>query len=511
MCLVLIVGIAAGARLYKLDLMEFKDDEAMLYDLALRHARGQAFMLRGLPSSFGGHESPLNVYLFALPCLLRENPVFVAGCVAALNAVGILFAYFIGRELGGVAAGLAAGLLFSASPWAVTYSRKIWPISLLPFCGSLGLWCFVRLCRTGRVRYVLALGALLSAMTQIHYSAAPLILIAPASVIMAARTRRRELMRRWLLGGALFVALFVPFMLGEARVGFVDIRQLARGYACVQRPPAPLRDKLMSATYALGMLSRAGFAYNLVLPIRRGDRVRLEGDANEFYKRVRSFPSGMAAGFILFGWGVIVALRRGRGEPILFSPVIWLMLIPLASLALPKRVHPHYFALTFPSQFVLAGLGASDLTRLLRRRIFVGRMIVAVFIGWATLDSLAFYGQFMAFIEKHGGSTGEYGICYRWKRALADDMARLAGNAPVTVEDFSHPIACPLAFRVLLKRRGIRAVDRVADADSTFVITNAHRERIVLPSEWRKNLAAQTDHPPLRLYQFKGLAQSGGQ
>ncbi|HID20821.1 MAG TPA: hypothetical protein EYP14_00255, partial [Planctomycetaceae bacterium] len=62
-CLALIIAIGAGMRLYKLDLMEFKDDEAMLYDLGLRHARGQTLMLRGPPSSFGGYESPLNLYL----------------------------------------------------------------------------------------------------------------------------------------------------------------------------------------------------------------------------------------------------------------------------------------------------------------------------------------------------------------------------------------------------------------------------------------------------------------
>ena len=237
-CLTLILAAGAAVRLHRLDLMEFKDDEGLLYDLALQHARGETFMLTGLPNSFGGYESPLNLYVLALPCLIRGSPMFCAGFVAMLNVCAIYVAYLIGRQLGSVRAGLAAAILFAASPWAIAYSRKIWPISLVPLCGSLGLLCFVRLCQARRTRDILGLSAILSAMIQVHYSAGPLILTAPASILMCPRDQRKLLARRWGWGALLFVGVLSPFLAGQIRSRFSDVRQLFRGYALEKRPPA---------------------------------------------------------------------------------------------------------------------------------------------------------------------------------------------------------------------------------------------------------------------------------
>ena len=502
-CLALILLAGAGVRLHRLDLMEFKDDEAMLFDLSLQHARGEMFRLKGLPSTFGGTESPLNLYIFTLPCLVSDSPLFCAGCVAVLNVLAIFLTYHIGCRLGGVRAGLAAALLFAVSPWAIAYSRKIWASSLLPFCGSLGLLCFVRLCRSVRTRDVLGLSAALSVMTQVHYSAGPLILSVPASLLLVSRERRRRLARRWLWGGMVFVGLLAPFLVGQLLTGFADLRQLFRGYALEKRPPAPMYRKVKSTGYAAGMLSRGGFAYHLVLPVRRGDAVRIEGDADRFYADARCLPGAVMVGLIFLGWGLIRAVSLGRRDPVLLAPVLWLLLIPAASLALTKRIHPHYFAASYPAQFVLAGLGVGNLMTGFARRKRALRWIVAAALAWTACDSLGFYGQFLSFIERSGGSIGEYGICYRLKRQAADDIARAAAGEPVAVRDFSHPIACPLAFRVLLEARGVQVVDQEAEANSTFVITNSRYPRVTLPAEWRTHLVSQTDRAPLRLYEFR--------
>jgi len=63
----LILALAALLRLGWPGLTEFKRDEAHLYALALDVAELRAFPLRGISSSVGLPNPPINVYLFALP------------------------------------------------------------------------------------------------------------------------------------------------------------------------------------------------------------------------------------------------------------------------------------------------------------------------------------------------------------------------------------------------------------------------------------------------------------
>ena len=504
-CLTLILVAGAAVRLHRLDLMEFKDDEGLLYDLALQHARGETFMLTGLPVTFGGHDSPLNLYIFALPCLIRQSPLFCAGSMAVLNALAVCLSYLIARRLGGVRAGLAAALLFSASPWAIAYSRKIWPISLMPFCGAVGLLCFVRLCQSRRIRDILGLSAVLSVMTQVHYSAGPLILTAPASILLCPRDQRNRLARRWGWGALLFVGVLSPFLAGQIRSGFSDIRQLLRGYALEKRPPALMRYKLKSTAYAAGMLSRGDFAYHLELPVRRGETVRLEGEADEFYGSLRSLPGAMSMGFALLGWGLLVSIRRSRQDRAFAAPMLWLLLIPLASLALTKRIHPHYYAAAYPAQFVLAGIGFADVSGLLLTKGKRLGWLAAAALIWPAADGFLFYEQFLSLIDSHGGSAGEYGICYRVKRDVADEIARQAHGHPVALRDQSHVIGCSVAFRVLLTERGVEVVGQPSEAGSAFLVASSRTAPLTFPPEWQKHLVSVTDHPPLRLYHFRGL------
>jgi len=504
-CLTLILVTGAVVRLYRLDLMEFKDDEARLYDFALQHARGEIFMLAGMPISFGGRCSALPMYVFAIPCAIGREPVACVRFAAVLNMLAVYLAYLAGCGLEGRRTGLCAALIFSLSPWAIAYSRELWPMTLIPVGGALALLCLVRLLRSDRFRYVLGMSAVLSIMTQIHPSAGPLVLTAPLSFLRGPRERRWRLVRQWGWGSLLFLALFAPFLAGQATMGFGDVKRTVKAYGAEDRPRALLRYKLQSTGYALGMLSRGGFSYNLVLFVRRGGALQLEGDADEFCENLRSLPGALAIGFGLLGWGFLVAIWRSRRDPVFAAPVLWLVLIPLASLTLPKRIHPHYYTATYPAQFILAGLGFSSLFDMLRRRSQRLARLAATVLVLTACDGLLFYGQFLSLIERHGGSTGEYGICYNRKRAVADDIARLARGHPVIVRDCSHPIPCPLAFRVLLKERGVQMTERLQDADSVFLIANSRFPCTDLPAKWRQFLVAQTAHPPLRLYQFRGV------
>ncbi len=70
-------------RFSHLDLLEFKDDEAVAAYLALKFLKGGGLPLAGLISSIGASNPPLFIYLLAPLFCVSGNLVFVSACIAA--------------------------------------------------------------------------------------------------------------------------------------------------------------------------------------------------------------------------------------------------------------------------------------------------------------------------------------------------------------------------------------------------------------------------------------------
>ncbi|KAB2866042.1 MAG: hypothetical protein F9K46_03125 [Anaerolineae bacterium] len=70
-----ILLLAAFLRLHAPGITEFKRDEATLSRLALNLAQGEDFPVLGIGSSVGFPNSPINVYLLAIPYAAGNNPI----------------------------------------------------------------------------------------------------------------------------------------------------------------------------------------------------------------------------------------------------------------------------------------------------------------------------------------------------------------------------------------------------------------------------------------------------
>jgi len=137
----LILLLAAGLRLTRLGLAEFKYDEATTARSALAIAREGQFPALGMVSSLGPHNPPLMSYVLALPLAVSQDPRLATGWIAFLGVVAVGLTYWIGRAYFNWRVGALAALLFAASPWAVLHSRKIWaqniPALTLVFVAAL--------------------------------------------------------------------------------------------------------------------------------------------------------------------------------------------------------------------------------------------------------------------------------------------------------------------------------------------------------------------------------------
>ncbi|NLF14576.1 MAG: hypothetical protein GX597_22530, partial [Anaerolineaceae bacterium] len=178
--------------------------------LALGIVEGRAFPLWGTQSSVGVYLPPLADYLYALPLVLWKSPLSAVLFTGLLNLAGVVLTWWTARRYWGVLAGLVAGALFAANPWAVFYSRQIWQPDLMPplamACVATGYAGFLE----GRRWAVGAHLALLAAATMTHFTG---LALAPVSAALFLIGRRRLPWREVAGGVALGGLLAAPYAL----------------------------------------------------------------------------------------------------------------------------------------------------------------------------------------------------------------------------------------------------------------------------------------------------------
>lgn len=357
-CFLLVLAIAAIARLGWPGLTEFKADEARLLALAYDMAGGQ-FAFRGISSSVGFPNFPMSVWLYALPSLLWQHPYAATLFTGLLNTLAVAGCYWFVRRYWGVPAALAAALLLAVSPWPIIFSRKIWAQNLLPLfvMGWAGSATLALVERKSRLLWLHFL--CLAVAVQIHLATAALV---PATAVFLAAFWRRVDWRQVGLGMLAGGATAVPFLIylwqnrgaaslpvllsgsgSQAVVNLesfrltvllslgVEIHSLA-GPVAYERYLGQLPPGLGSIAYALwAILIMGGMALAVHNAIRYR-RVSAATAPHAFLTRVQA-----EAGFVV---------------------LVWLLLPPLFFLRQSTPIFIHYFIPTLPAQYILAGVFA---------------------------------------------------------------------------------------------------------------------------------------------------------
>lgn len=349
----LILLLAGALRMGRPDLTEFKRDEAALYRLALDVAEFKAFPVRGIGSSVGVPNTPISVYLFALPLFLWKSPLAATLFVGALNTASVALAYALARRYWGVRPALLSALLYAAAPWAVLYSRKLWAQDLLPLFVVGHVFTALLTFVEGRRRWLIPHLALLALAVQIHYAGA---VLAPLTGLLLMVYWRRvdwRLMGWGALAAALLAAPFAWYLVTE----LLDQASLTALLELTGRPAVYSADSVWLATLvALGLE-----AHSPAGPAAFRD----------FLATVPDFtPLLMAGGGVLAAGAGLVLWRARPGAPRSVADqaglvlAAWLVLPVLFFLRHATPIYPHYFILFFPAPYLLAGLALdAGLTR----------------------------------------------------------------------------------------------------------------------------------------------------
>lgn len=371
-----VLALAAYFRLRGLAHSEMGSDQSILYSIAMTWVNGGALPLAANKSSAGIMNPPLIEYLIGLPLMLRTTLLSAVGFQALMGVAAVLALYLYTASLFGRRVALLAAFLFAVNPWAVYYSRFVWNPNPIPLFSTLLLGSLLASVAGGRHPIHLALALLwLAAVTQLHLSALALIPVVGLVLLIfhkrwrAAGEQNDAWKGLWplLLGGALFLLLYVPFIIYEAAVGFADVQAAWSALRGGQATPTGSGQAVVNAAswlLALDLGTGAGFS--------RGHALWREAVWPAFWLLAAArwlFIAALAyaAAAPLLWW------RRSqkRLPPRLVAFVVlalWVAVPVLAYLRHTVYLQHYYFLYLLPAPYLLLALFADEAGRRLKGR-----------------------------------------------------------------------------------------------------------------------------------------------
>jgi 4-amino-4-deoxy-L-arabinose transferase-like glycosyltransferase len=468
LALTAILLLAALLRLGWPGLTEFKADEARLFTLALDLAELKVFPWCGIGSSVGVPNSPVSVYLTALPLVLpfMRNPIGGVLWVGALNVLAVGLCFHLGRRYWGSTAALAAALLFAAAPWAVIYSRKIWAQNYLPLFALAYIYAGMLAFVEGRRRWLAVHLVLLAVTAQIHLSALALV---PLTLILLV-VYRQKIDLKWLgIGAVLSLAALLPYagclLASSGGSAGTALERLAG-----QSPQVSL-DSLRLA----GMVMSGKDIHSLAGPQAFEAFLATVADLDLLWL--------VEEAMILYGLATCLALaRRHWSEPARQAGLVialWIFAPVLFFLAHTTPPFPHYFIVMLPGPYLAVGAGVPQLVQWLRARTAwrwaFAALPVALAIGQAAL-----FLTLLRFLATHNTPEGfgtPVGMQMAAVRDLREAMQRAGAGEALFVSDGDNPATqqTPAVFSVLLRGLPYRLVN-----GQTTAVLPAHTSIVII-------------------------------
>lgn len=391
-----ILLLAAFLRLHAPGITEFKRDEATLSRLALNLAQGEDFPVLGIGSSVGFPNSPINVYLLAIPYAAGNNPILATLFVGFLNVLAVALTWRVARRYFGAEAALVAGLLYAVSPWAVIYSRKIWAQDMLPpfvvatlLTGLMGL-VEIKSKRWAQFWHL----PLLAITAQIHFAA---VILAPISLVMVGLGWCR-IRREFWFGLAGTVLLCMPFAYGLYQDDLLSIRKIQDSLERSRESNTADTNSSDSISIVEGPREIRSTALDYAWFTVAGKNIHSLAGASQFQRYLDEMPPAYGV-FNIVPIGVVLAVfvlammvwRESAQRPILLVLLMWLIVPVAAYLYTWTAVQPHYFIPMMPAAFIVMGAGVAQLKSIhIYRVAWVALGVIGILQTWLMLGLLNF-------------------------------------------------------------------------------------------------------------------------
>ena len=381
--LLLILLLAAGLRLGRLDLAEFKADEAGVARAALALVHEGRFPAVGPGSSQGPAHPPLHIYALALPFALSQDPRLAVALVALLHTAAVGMTYLLGDRFFSRRVGLIAAFLFAVNPWAVYYARKMWTQNW-PLATTLFIYCLL-LWAVERRRWALTGAALaLIPLVGTHLGGLAFLGVLALAVIGYRRGDPRGRPGQGqsrgdprgrpgqgqalplLVGLAVFGVLALPYLLHDAAHGWANLRGLlglGSGPAQIDGRAVQFAAWLSSGTHFQDLAGARHAQFLAGLPPLRwldGVEMALFGAGAVYLFVVGALaPKRFVVGALAPKRGAINRALRTDCAPRTVL-LLWLLVPVALQTRHTAPVYPHYFILLYPVQHLLIAILLND-------------------------------------------------------------------------------------------------------------------------------------------------------
>ncbi len=362
LCLV-ILGLALFLRVRRLDTTGMWGDQSFTLNTAMRWVNGGEMPLAANKSSIGVTNPPMIEYLYAAALWVWPDILSVAVLTMIAGLAAVAVAGWAAYRVFGKHAALWTMLLFAVNPWSVFYSQQIWNQTLVPIFATLALACLlIYFAAEQRAVYLILSFVWAACMTQVHPGSAPLLLAMGLGSVLFWRK-----LGAWplLAGAALFVLLYVPFLVYENGVGWIDVKAALE----ISRQPASF--------------SPAALLVSLDLLHARGLLPYVQHVAQ--FDALATTLLALALAYAL--WRGPLACTRRRGPETVRKAIafcillVWLAVPILFYLRSAHYLQVYYLIGQLPAHFILIGAGLGELQSRLERSTQRAMRIVA----WAVL------------------------------------------------------------------------------------------------------------------------------
>lgn len=420
---ILVMALAAFLRLYRLDLIDVRFDEASAPQLALSIARGNWLPIAPFSGSVANHP-PVYLYLLALPYLFTRDFMAVAAYRALLDVAAIALCWWLCRRFFGARVAFVACVLFAVAPWAVQFARRTW-LAPMPLFSTLLLFGLLEaIWRRNPWGWAVA-GWGLALSIGAHLAALYLVLVVLAALLVGRATLRPA---PCLVGALPLVALAGVYLGFDAGQNFNNLRNLlgaASGQATASLDALRFTLWLSGGTHLSDLTGGAFAIWQAQTPAALG------------------WIDTLQMAWLVAGVGMLVVLlaRRPAVYPaaVIIVLLAWLVLPVALQTRTSRPLQLHYFTAFYPLTFVAMALGLDAFLRLAhlprgneavktagcvtlpRAPVALGVVGGALIVGWQIFTTL----RFTQFIQAYDTSQGGYGPPLR----SALDATQLARDA----------------------------------------------------------------------------------
>lgn len=401
--LIIIFLLSSIFRVFFLNLIEFKSDEATTVYQTVQFFDNPYLIQRGLISGTGVYNFPLFNYVMILLALWSRDPLVLSGMTALINSFLIGLFYLIIKKYYGQMTAIFASLLLAFSPWGVLFSRKIWAQDLINLLFIPFLYFLHELILKKNVKVLVPLVILLMLLIQLHGSG---FFLAAATVLVLVISKISLDLKKVLAGVLIGLMPTIPYILFQIN----------------SNPPCPDCQAFLRYQQSFRIFDFANFLRPFQIISGLGYHFILGRDYADF---IRVFPIInylkyiFASSFIpiLIGLALIVFQK-----PKYLLLVIYFITIPLLYIITKTSAYMHYFVIIIPVSILLFAISVNTFYSWIRNKFF--KILVVAYFLLFVFSNIVFLALFYRFIDMKKQLAGDYGPIYAVTKSYIDMQTR---------------------------------------------------------------------------------------